>query len=118
MVVGQFEIGVHLARSMCDKVSMRATMPPMRDPNALSEGEKVILRHLRDTNAEPDLYEYPAELAQLIPDVDDRNQAQAGLAGRGLIKRMVYPSGVSEEISSCTPTRAGKKFIDAGGWDD
>ncbi|KQN26717.1 hypothetical protein ASE86_11690 [Sphingomonas sp. Leaf33] len=90
----------------------------MRDPNALSDGEKIILRHLRDTNAEPNFYEYPAELARLIPDVDERNQAQADLASRGLIDRASYPRGVPDEISSCALTPRGKRFIDAGGWDD
>ncbi len=97
---------------------MRATIPPLGDSNALSEGEKVILRHFRDTGAEPGGYEYPADLERLIPDVDERNQAQADLVSRGLIERAVYPRGTPEEISSCTLTRRGKKFIDAGGWDD
>jgi hypothetical protein len=93
-------------------------MPPLEDPNALSEAEKVLLRHFRDTSAEPGGYEYPAELEKLIPDVDERNQAQAELASRGLIKRASYPTGVPDEISSCTLTRKGKIFIEAGGWDD
>lgn len=97
---------------------MRIPIRPIKDPNALSEGEKVLLRNFRDTNAEPGGYEYPADLAKLIPDVDQRNQAQAELASRGLIERAPYPRGVPDEISSCTLTRKGKKFIDAGGWDD
>lgn len=96
---------------------MKLISPTDRPP--LSDEAKIILRHLVKSPAQPETsYEYPAVLAEIVPDALAREAALAELERHTFVERAIFPESVPPAIMSCRLTHEGKRFATNGGLDD